>query len=259
MFLLQFVQFTLLLGNILPESFQISVPDGHQLVQSIENLTKNCDQSKNYIGILDAIHHSLDLQKRLKELEQQVSNLEYTLSNDVGGKSRREITASSSDVNNVYFSVVRSEVLRCHSCPVTYAHAHVNPDNVVNLSTGEFTAPVSGDYYFQFHGMVEKGHEARVVMMANNRVLAHMYDKDYSGNNQRFAMFGQSIIANLQIGDKFKVVLEKGSLGVPGGSNNFISFLGHLLGSTHFNCLLSDVYNSFLSLSNVSSNQNCHC
>ena len=62
MFLLQFVQFTLLLGNILPESFQISVPDGHQLVQSIENLTKNCDQSKNYVGILDAIHHSLDLQ-----------------------------------------------------------------------------------------------------------------------------------------------------------------------------------------------------
>ena len=42
-----------------------------------------------------------------------MSNLEYTLSNDVGKKSRREITASSSeisDVNNVYFSVVRSEV-----------------------------------------------------------------------------------------------------------------------------------------------------
>ena len=94
---------------------------------------------------------------------------------------------------------------------MTYAHAHVNPDNVVNLSTGEFTAPVSGDYYFQFHGMVEKGHEARVVMMANNRVLAHMYDKDYSGNNQRFAMFGQSIIANLQVRPNTVLALPSGT------------------------------------------------
>ena len=47
--------------------------------------------------------------------------------------------------------------------------------------------------------MVEKGHEARVVMMLNDSVLAHMYDKDYSGNNQRFAMFGQSIIADMKV------------------------------------------------------------
>ena len=38
---------------------------------------------------------------------------------------------------------------------------------------------------FQFHGMVEKGHEARVMMMLNNSVVMHMYDKDYSGNNDR--------------------------------------------------------------------------
>ena len=79
--------------------------------------------------------------------------------------------------------------------------------------------------------MVEKGHEARVTMMLNNEVMAHMYDKDYSGNNERFAMFGQSVIANMVKGDTFKVVLEKGSLGVPGGQNHFISFLGHLLGN----------------------------
>ena len=90
MFLLQFIQFTLLLRNILPE---ISVLDGQQLVQSLETLTKNCDQSRNYVRILDAVHHSLGLpyrfnklykcshtsvfkdfmQKQLKELEQQLS------------------------------------------------------------------------------------------------------------------------------------------------------------------------------------------
>ena len=89
-----------------------------------------------------------------------------------------------------------------------------------------------------------QGHEARVVMMLNDDVVATMYDKDYSGNNNRYAMFGQSVILDmkgrekfllreitmiLQVGDRFKVVLDKGSLGVSGGQNHFISFLGHLI------------------------------
>ena len=37
------------------------------------------------------------------------------------------------------------------------------------------------------------------MMMLNDDVLAHMYDKDYSGNNERFAMFGQSVIADLKV------------------------------------------------------------
>ena len=63
--------------------------------------------------------------------------------------------------------------------------------------------------------MVEKGHEARVMMMLNDKVVMHMYDKDYSGNNERwnrniekwekivlyfrFAMFGQSIIVEMKV------------------------------------------------------------
>ena len=44
-----------------------------------------------------------------------------------------------------------------------------------------------------------QGHEARVVMVLNEEVMAHMYDRDYSGNNQRFAMFGQSIIVDMRV------------------------------------------------------------
>ena len=62
MVLLQLFQFSLLFWNILADNLQFSVTDGQQLINSIENLTKNCDQSKNYVGILDAVHHSLDLQ-----------------------------------------------------------------------------------------------------------------------------------------------------------------------------------------------------
>ena len=43
-----------------------------------------------------------------------------------------------------------------------------------------------------------QGHEARVVMMLNDEVVATMYDKDYSGNNNRYAMFGQSVILDMK-------------------------------------------------------------
>ena len=83
-------------------------------------------------------------------------------------------------------------------------------------------------------------------MMLNEDVVATMYDKDYSGNNNRYAMFGQSVILDMKalyvvvfflteiliifkVGERFKVVLDKGSLGVSGGQNHFISFLGHLI------------------------------
>ena len=43
-----------------------------------------------------------------------------------------------------------------------------------------------------------QGHEARVVMMLNDDVVATMYDKDYSGYNNRYAMFGQSVIVDMK-------------------------------------------------------------
>ena len=35
-------------------------------------------------------------------------------------------------------------------------------------------------------------------MMLNDDVVATMYDKDYSGNNNRYAMFGQSVILDMK-------------------------------------------------------------
>ena len=63
--------------------------------------------------------------------------------------------------------------------------------------------------------MVERGFEARVKMVLNEKVVMSMYDKDYSGSNERytliyfvgilktcfrFAMIGQSIIVELNVG-----------------------------------------------------------
>ena len=53
-----------------------------------------------------------------------------------------------------------------------------------------------------------QGHEARVVMMLNDDVVATMYDKDYSGNNNRYAMFGQSVILDMKGLDVVNFLLE---------------------------------------------------
>ena len=45
-----------------------------------------------------------------------------------------------------------------------------------------------------------QGHEARVLMELNDEVVATMYDRDYSGNNNRYAMFGQSVILDMKVG-----------------------------------------------------------
>jgi len=70
-----------------------------QVVKTLQKLTESCDQTKNYVGILEAVHNSLDLQRRLTDLEEQVSKLEYQLSENNGvSKTRREIFNSNNDV-----------------------------------------------------------------------------------------------------------------------------------------------------------------
>ena len=56
--------------------------------------------------------HKISFQKRLTDLEQQVSNMEYMLSNAIPSKSKNRSNRAIADniVEDVYFSVVRSEV-----------------------------------------------------------------------------------------------------------------------------------------------------
>lgn len=57
-------------------------------------------------------------------------------------------------------------MLRCQNCAVTYAKAHVNHGAGMDLATGEFTAPVSGSYYFQVRiiKLLEMGMDYRKCM-----------------------------------------------------------------------------------------------
>ena len=96
----------------------------------------------------------------MTELEEQISNLEYLLSDLLPGKERRDISVQSQQTE-VHFSVVRSEVsllssphqvlqvLQCRGCPVSYTKVNTNTGNGMNINSGVFTSPVNGSFYFQ--------------------------------------------------------------------------------------------------------------
>ena len=82
--------------------------EGDKIVSSLTDLSQRCDKSEDNLQILTAVHTSLDLQRRVTQLEEQISNLEYLLSDLLPGKGRRDISVLPS--TPVFFSVVRSEV-----------------------------------------------------------------------------------------------------------------------------------------------------
>ena len=173
----------------------------------------------------------------------------------------------------------------------------VNSGSGLDHTTGMFTAPTDGSYYFQFHGLVTNflfsrlclpispnivllsitlsqvgpGHEARVQLELNSSPVLHIYDRWpecgrarphtwdfldclYAGTTARAGPWrtGSPCLVRVssyrwrsasapspadispttptapQTGDKFRVVLVKGCLGVEGGQ--YLSFLGHRLG-----------------------------
>ena len=150
------------------------------LVTSLAALTKSCDQSQNYVSILNAVHSSLDLQViirivfflilwlwnlRKESQTWRIKCLIWSTHCLASVESLDEIWAEQLLVQKIFSSaqwgarlkyylsdddeIFPGQVLRCRGCVVTYAKTHVNNGQALNHTTGVFTAPVAGSYYFQ--------------------------------------------------------------------------------------------------------------
>ena len=64
----------------------LSTPE-ESLVESIQTLTQKCDQSSNYVGILNAVHTSLELQVsyKLRKVTNSIMNTQNLFSEKVDG------------------------------------------------------------------------------------------------------------------------------------------------------------------------------
>ena len=74
---------------------------------------------------------------------------------------------------------------------------------------------------------MDSGHEAKIEIMVNDRVIAHLHDRNHGSSNKRFAMVSQSVMQRLNVDDQVAVRLHKGALA--GGTPSFTSFLGFLM------------------------------
>ena len=93
---------------------------------------------------------------------------------------------------------------------------------------GTFVAPMSGHYFLQFHGLAERGSQTQLMLEAAGSEVAHVYDRDISGRNERYAMLGQSVVVRLMEGEEALVRLHGGAL-KGGGEATYTSFVGFRL------------------------------
>ncbi|XP_040577746.1 collagen alpha-2(VIII) chain [Lepeophtheirus salmonis] len=197
---LLFICFSLFNGSSPESSTEIK-----EISSNIKKLTDtfvgSCSSSK---------HDYLSLERRLTDLE-----------NRLNGHSPLGQT--------VFFNAYSSNALICDSgCNVTYTQTFGDSHSALDVQTGIFECPRSGHYFFQFHALVESGHEARVIILVNDVPTLYMYDKDHAKYNWRYSMISQSLIYAIHRGDKVVVRLHKGAL-KGGGSHAFTSFVGMLV------------------------------
>ena len=66
---------------------------------------------------------------------------------------------------------------------VTYTKAYENLGNGLNIADGQFTAPVSGIYYFHFQGLTDDGNTNTVVLKLNGNQVASSYRSEPGVSN----------------------------------------------------------------------------
>ena len=74
-----------------------------------------------------------------------------------------------SDVKSmsVYFYVQRNSTFNTTETPITFDTAKLNIGGAMDLSSGIFTAPLTGTYFFSFTGIVEFPTSSSIVLGAN--------------------------------------------------------------------------------------------
>lgn len=105
-----------------------------------------------------------------------------------------------------YFHVGRTSDYSVKNAPVPYQFAHVNAGLAMDLTSGIFTAPRAGFYYFSFSGSMYSsgGWWAHVQLVLNHNVMGIGND---GGGPDESSQFGFSATLQLQAGDNVWVQL----------------------------------------------------
>ncbi|XP_077997915.1 uncharacterized protein LOC144451031 [Glandiceps talaboti] len=114
---------------------------------------------------------------------------------------------------------------------IVYDKVYSNDGNGYNTSTGKFTCPVSGMYYFMFSGMrVQNAHELLACLIKNTEQLPCIWVDD-EGTREHGAA-STSVIIDLQQGDEIWVRLDSHNA-LYSDAEEYNTFTGYLFNHTN--------------------------
>jgi hypothetical protein len=124
--------------------------------------------------------------------------------------------------SSVYFHVQRSSPYKTLSTPIAYQQANLNIGTAMNITTGVFTAPTSGVYYFSFVSISMGEGTNAVILRKNGQYIATSLVPSINYN--------PSLTATLKLNksDQIDVYLSLGSI-LDDSNYHYTQFSGILL------------------------------
>ena len=138
----------------------------------------------------------------------------------------------------VYFYVQRSSVFNATNTPITFDTARLNNGGAMNLTSGIFTAPRTGTYFFSFSAIAafpttsSVTQALRVGLFLNGNLIGYGEAEDANTTNGQNDQLTLHSTLYLQAGDKACVMIDRIIIGnyiYDDAINHFTHFNGWLL------------------------------
>ncbi|XP_045032878.1 uncharacterized protein LOC116927071 isoform X2 [Daphnia magna] len=143
----------------------------------------------------------------------------------------------------VYFSVQRTSRFNKTNVPIPFDLAKSAIGNAMNLTSGIFTAPKTGTYFFIFNGLVEFDETSNVIPYlavglflnkSGNRIALALTEEAYTVKDQyrgQRAPLALQTTIRLQEGDQvwLEILAQSGTVSLFDNTNNHSAFTGWLM------------------------------
>ncbi|XP_040568363.1 uncharacterized protein [Lepeophtheirus salmonis] len=200
----------------------------NKLENQNKNLSDQMDNSNNnHTSRINDL--SSKLAKMNKDSDNTLSDLRSQFYNNI-----HSLRNSISKPLSVLFDAFRTEDYdEGGEGYLTFQGLQVNLGGGMDTKSGVFTAPFPGVYSFTIHVCTADHNKALLSLRHNGNQVASFYDQNHESNHKN-SMVGQSIIVDLEIGDKIQVYLYTNTGLMDKKNNHLTHFTGMYLRPKNF-------------------------